>query len=198
MDTKKQKSHAIYETWAPIIESKYGLMDSKKMETLCNYAHHHSLNESFLYSSAPYSVPNNGIFPAFEPKTSDADKTISLLPLALNILTGLNNLNEVHLTSGAEGILSERHQVSFNLSNEMIMDLKNSTLDSIDLVEKILTEKAIEYIDECILRERTIAGKNSITIMNTSQIIESIMVISEATLTPKMALKISFGLKSYK
>ena len=38
--------HEIYETWAPIIESKTGLTERGEVEWLSTYCHFHSLNES--------------------------------------------------------------------------------------------------------------------------------------------------------
>jgi hypothetical protein len=39
-------SHEIYETWAPILESKTGIQDRGKLDWLTKYCHYHSLNES--------------------------------------------------------------------------------------------------------------------------------------------------------
>ena len=38
--------HEIYDTWAPIIESKTGITDRSKIDWLSTYCHYHSLNES--------------------------------------------------------------------------------------------------------------------------------------------------------
>ena len=38
--------HEIYETWAPILESKTGINDRGKLDWLTTYCHYHSLNES--------------------------------------------------------------------------------------------------------------------------------------------------------
>ena len=38
--------HEIYDTWAPIIESKTGITDKSKIDWLSTYCHYHSLNES--------------------------------------------------------------------------------------------------------------------------------------------------------
>jgi hypothetical protein len=38
--------HEIFETWAPILESKTGIQERGKLDWLTKYCHYHSLNES--------------------------------------------------------------------------------------------------------------------------------------------------------
>ena len=47
----------IFETWAPIVESKTGIKDQYKLNWLSKYCHYHSLNEAFSgnYPSANYA-----------------------------------------------------------------------------------------------------------------------------------------------
>jgi len=207
LPTKKDHEKQIYETWAPIIEAKFGPLGKKRMETLCRYAHCHSLHESIgAYNNIGSMVGLGGMTPPSNTTLSgtglDAGQ-ISLLPMCLEILAKVQNLDEVKLTSGADGIAIERHQVSINIPYDLIQDLKKSNIDSVAIIEEKLVIVAIKYLENAINMELNksrggdIIYADSITIMNTNVLIESIMTISEGTMAPKMAFKMAFGFKTY-
>jgi len=105
----------IYETWAPIIESKTGINDRNKIEWLSKYCHYHSLNESagaynslgimngmgnvtppgnYQGGAAMPSDQNynyyqgfyyNNTYNAGRPYVGSGDKFPSLLPLAIQV-----------------------------------------------------------------------------------------------------------------
>jgi len=111
----------IFETWAPLIESKTGVNDSYKLNWLSKYCHYHSLNESFngSYSQigvAPagnlgglmgnVSTPSStGVYTASQ---GSGDKFPSLLPLAIQVAArtiGFDIVNVIPM-SGPTGVLT--------------------------------------------------------------------------------------------
>ena len=76
----------VFETWAPVIEQKTGIKDTKKVEWLTKYAHYHSLNEAAGAYSTLASVPGQGspLAPG-RGTTGSGDKFPSLLPLAIQV-----------------------------------------------------------------------------------------------------------------
>lgn len=116
----------IFETWAPIIESKTGIKDSGKLGWLSKYCHFHSLNESFSgnFPSANYSqvgVPPAGNLGGLMGNVStpgsnigiygsdgSGDKFPSLLPLAIQVAArtvGFDIVNVIPM-SGPTGVLT--------------------------------------------------------------------------------------------
>jgi hypothetical protein len=122
----------IYDTWAPMIESKAGITDSSKKTWLTKYCHYHSLNESAgAYNSlgvvngmgqvAPPAFPgmanfygpgasstsaNNGFYNTAN--QGSGDKFPSLLPLAIQVAAKTVGFDIVPVIpmSGPTGILS--------------------------------------------------------------------------------------------
>ena len=120
----------IFDTWAPIIEQKAGIVDSEKKQWLSKYCHYHSLNES----AGAYQSLNvvNGMgavappsFPAATQATStgslspyqgfysqswqgSGDKFPSLLPLAIQVAAKTVGFDIVPVIpmSGPSGVLS--------------------------------------------------------------------------------------------
>ena len=79
----------VFETWAPVIEQKTGIKDTKKVEWLTKYAHYHSLNEAahaYTAYNTLASVPGQGspLAPG-RGTTGSGDKFPSLLPLAIQV-----------------------------------------------------------------------------------------------------------------
>ena len=111
----------IFETWAPIIESKTGISDSNKLGWLSKYCHFHSLNESFNGSYAQVGVPAagnlGGLMGAVSTPGStlgiygnsgSGDKFPSLLPLAIQVAArtiGFDIVNVIPM-SGPTGVLT--------------------------------------------------------------------------------------------
>ena len=111
----------IFETWAPIIESKTGIKDSGKLGWLSKYCHYHSLNESFSSSYAQVGVPPAGnlgglMGPVSTPGSTlgvygnagSGDKFPSLLPLAIQVAArtiGFDIVNVIPM-SGPTGVLT--------------------------------------------------------------------------------------------
>jgi hypothetical protein len=111
----------IFETWAPIIESKTGIKESAKLGWLSKYCHYHSLNESFNGSYAQVGVPPAGNLGGLmgnvsTPGTSlgvygdpgSGDKFPSLLPLAIQVAArtiGFDIVNVIPM-SGPTGVLT--------------------------------------------------------------------------------------------
>ena len=120
----------IFDTWAPIIESKTGINDSSKTQWLSKYCHYHSLNESAgaynslavvngMGSVQPPSFPNTtqtlstgGLSPkaGFYNTTwqGSGDKFPSLLPLAIQVAAKTVGFDIVPVIpmSGPSGVLS--------------------------------------------------------------------------------------------
>ncbi len=120
----------IFDTWAPIIESKTGINDSSKTQWLSKYCHYHSLNESAgaynslavvngMGSVQPPSFPNTtqalstgGLSPnaGFYNSTwqGSGDKFPSLLPLAIQVAAKTVGFDIVPVIpmSGPSGVLS--------------------------------------------------------------------------------------------
>jgi hypothetical protein len=111
----------IFETWAPIIESKTGIQDSNKLGWLSKYCHYHSLNESFNGSYAQIGVPPAGNLGGLMGNVStpgsnlgvygdqgSGDKFPSLLPLAIQVAArtiGFDIVNVIPM-SGPTGVLT--------------------------------------------------------------------------------------------
>jgi hypothetical protein len=111
----------IFETWAPLIESKAGVSDSYKLNWLSKYCHYHSLNESFNGSYSQIGVApagnvaglmgnvstpgsNIGIYGA----EGSGDKFPSLLPLAIQVAArtvGFDIVNVIPM-GGPTGVLT--------------------------------------------------------------------------------------------
>ena len=120
----------IFDTWAPIIESKTGINDSSKTHWLSKYCHYHSLNESAGAYNSLAVVNGMGsvqppVFPAATQASSvgglspnqgfysstwqgSGDKFPSLLPLAIQVAAKTVGFDIVPVIpmSGPTGILS--------------------------------------------------------------------------------------------
>ena len=124
----------IYDTWAPLIESKAGITDSSKKGWLTKYCHYHSLNESAgayqtlgtvngMGQVAPPLFPGMGSFSGSNAAASgyganqgfynsanqgSGDKFPSLLPLAIQVAAKTVGFDIVPVIpmSGPTGILS--------------------------------------------------------------------------------------------
>ena len=116
----------IYDTWAPLIESKAGITDEGKKEWLTKYCHYHSLNESAgayqtlatvngMGAVAPPAypgganftgTPNAGFYNA--DNAGSGDKFPSLLPLAIQVAAKTIGFDIVPVIpmSGPTGVLS--------------------------------------------------------------------------------------------
>ena len=111
----------IFETWAPIVESKTGIKESYKLNWLSKYCHYHSLNESFSQSYAQVGVPPAGNLGGLMGNVStpgqslgiyggegSGDKFPSLLPLAIQVAArtiGFDIVNVIPM-SGPTGVLT--------------------------------------------------------------------------------------------
>jgi len=116
----------IYDTWAPIIESKAGITDEGKKEWLTKYCHYHSLNESSgayqtlatvngMGAVAPPAYPGGGNFSGTPNQgfynadnAGSGDKFPSLLPLAIQVAAKTVGFDIVPVIpmSGPTGVLS--------------------------------------------------------------------------------------------
>lgn len=120
----------IFDTWAPIIESKTGINDSSKTQWLSKYCHYHSLNESAgAYNSLAVVNGMGSVQPPSFPQTTQAlstgqlspnqgfyssswqgsgDKFPSLLPLAIQVAAKTVGFDIVPVIpmSGPSGVLS--------------------------------------------------------------------------------------------
>jgi hypothetical protein len=111
----------IFETWAPIIESKTGITENAKLGWLSKYCHYHSLNESFnggyaQIGQAPAGnlggLMGNVATPSgtgiYGQSTGSGDKFPSLLPLAIQVAArtiGFDIVNVIPM-SGPTGVLT--------------------------------------------------------------------------------------------
>ena len=111
----------IFETWAPIIESKTGIKESGKLGWLSKYCHYHSLNESFSGNYAQIGVPPAGnlgglmgnvstpsSLGVYANTSGSGDKFPSLLPLAIQVAArtiGFDIVNVIPM-SGPTGVLT--------------------------------------------------------------------------------------------
>ena len=120
----------IFDTWAPIIESKTGINDSSKTQWLSKYCHYHSLNESAgaynslavvngmgsvqppTFPQATQALSTGGLSPnqGFYSSTwqGSGDKFPSLLPLAIQVAAKTVGFDIVPVIpmSGPSGVLS--------------------------------------------------------------------------------------------
>ena len=120
----------IFDTWAPIIESKTGIADSSKTQWLSKYCHFHSLNESAgAYNSLAVVNGMGSVQPPVFPQSTQAssvgglspnagfysstwqgsgDKFPSLLPLAIQVAAKTVGFDIVPVIpmSGPSGVLS--------------------------------------------------------------------------------------------
>jgi len=111
----------IFETWAPIIESKAGVTDTYKLNWLSKYCHFHSLNESFNGSYSQIGVAPGGNIAGLMGNVStpgsgigvygaegSGDKFPSLLPLAIQVAArtiGFDIVNVIPM-GGPTGVLT--------------------------------------------------------------------------------------------
>jgi hypothetical protein len=111
----------IFETWAPLIESKAGVSDSYKLNWLSKYCHYHSLNESFNGSYSQIGVAPAGNVAGLMGNVStpgsnigvygsegSGDKFPSLLPLAIQVAArtvGFDIVNVIPM-GGPTGVLT--------------------------------------------------------------------------------------------
>lgn len=119
--------HEIYDTWAPILESKTGIQERGKLDWLTKYCHYHSLNESAgAYNSLGVLNGMGQISPAANVGLSggpagfyaggsysgtglgSGDKFPSLLPLAIQVAAKTVGFDIVPVIpmSGPTGVLS--------------------------------------------------------------------------------------------
>jgi len=119
--------HEIFETWAPILESKTGIQERGKLEWLTKYCHYHSLNESAgAYNSLGVLNGMGQVSPASNVGLSggpagfyaggsyngtgvgSGDKFPSLLPLAIQVAAKTVGFDIVPVIplSGPTGVLS--------------------------------------------------------------------------------------------
>ena len=120
----------IFDTWAPIIESKTGINDASKTQWLSKYCHYHSLNESAgAYNSLAVVNGMGTVTPPTFPASTQAlstgqlspnagfysstwqgsgDKFPSLLPLAIQVAAKTVGFDIVPVIpmSGPSGVLS--------------------------------------------------------------------------------------------
>ena len=118
----------IYDTWAPILESKTGITSSEKKEWLAKYCHYHSLNESAgAYNTLGVMNGMGAVAPPLYPGMSgfaggsnanagfynsanfgSGDKFPSLLPLAIQVAAKTVGFDIVPVIpmSGPTGVLS--------------------------------------------------------------------------------------------
>jgi hypothetical protein len=120
----------IFDTWAPLIESKAGITDSSKTQWLAKYCHFHSLNESAgAYNSLAVVNGMGSVQPPVFPQSTQAtsvgglspnagfysstwqgsgDKFPSLLPLAIQVAAKTVGFDIVPVIpmSGPSGVLS--------------------------------------------------------------------------------------------
>ncbi len=117
----------IYDTWAPILESKTGISSPEKKEWLAKYCHYHSLNESAgayntlgvlngMGSVAPPLYPGMSGFSGSNANAGfynsanfgSGDKFPSLLPLAIQVAAKTVGFDIVPVIpmSGPTGVLS--------------------------------------------------------------------------------------------
>jgi hypothetical protein len=120
----------IFDTWAPIIESKTGIADSSKTQWLSKYCHYHSLNESAgAYNSLAVVNGMGSVQPPVFPQATQGgsvgglspnagfyssswqgsgDKFPSLLPLAIQVAAKTVGFDIVPVIpmSGPSGVLS--------------------------------------------------------------------------------------------
>lgn len=111
----------IFETWAPIVESKTGIKETYKLNWLSKYCHYHSLNESFSGNYAQIGVPPAGNLGGlmgnvstpsstgvYASTSGSGDKFPSLLPLAIQVAArtiGFDIVNVIPM-SGPTGVLT--------------------------------------------------------------------------------------------
>jgi hypothetical protein len=119
--------HEIYETWAPILESKTGIQERGKLDWLTKYCHYHSLNESAgAYNSLGVLNGMGNVAPASNyggaggpagfyaggsysgTGLGSGDKFPSLLPLAIQVAAKTVGFDIVPVIplSGPTGVLS--------------------------------------------------------------------------------------------
>ena len=119
--------HEIYDTWAPVLESKTGIQDRGKLDWLTKYCHYHSLNESAgAYNSLGVLNGMGQVSPASNVGLSggpagfyaggsyagtglgSGDKFPSLLPLAIQVAAKTVGFDIVPVIpmSGPTGVLS--------------------------------------------------------------------------------------------
>ena len=119
--------HEIYETWAPILESKTGIQEKGKLDWLTKYCHYHSLNESAgAYNSLGVLNGMGNVTPAGNyganagpagfyaggsyngSNVGSGDKFPSLLPLAIQVAAKTVGFDIVPVIplSGPTGVLS--------------------------------------------------------------------------------------------
>jgi hypothetical protein len=117
----------IYDTWAPILESKTGISSPEKKEWLAKYCHYHSLNESAgAYNTLGVMNGMGAVAPPLYPGMSgfsgsnanagfynsanfgSGDKFPSLLPLAIQVAAKTVGFDIVPVIpmSGPTGVLS--------------------------------------------------------------------------------------------
>lgn len=111
----------IYETWAPVIESKTGITDHGKKTWLSTYCHYHSLNESASAYNTLGAVNGMGnpvapLYPTGNQNSAfynaanygSGDKFPSLLPLAIQVAAKTIGFDIVPVIpmSGPTGVLT--------------------------------------------------------------------------------------------
>jgi hypothetical protein len=195
--------------WAPVIES-IGYKGKKIKEMSC-YCETHSLmedklaQESYILNQAISSIgkttsskTTNGIYTPYTDSPS-------LLPLSIRVLANIYNLNNYDNILFVTGNELEKvaHYASYDVSKDLA-----SVLDKGDLIEfiekeivKIISKEIGNTLNELCLIKRDMSGmeginNGNIIIFNANCLIQSIQIISEGTMTPRMCVKYEYGVKS--
>ena len=179
MDNKE-----LIEKCTPILNDKFKNYVEREEELLM-YCQGH------IDAESKYMIGNESI------KYTTSENYPSLLPISLEILSNTPSFNIVILNKDKK-IKVERHRISYDLPADLVQELKNSSRENgIGAIEKILVKKSSSYLEEEILKILSISGEDKIE-MRSKTLVESISVISEATLQPRLCVTLSFGFKKYK
>lgn len=161
----------VLQTWEPILE-KLNLPEELR-QFAANYAHVHTLNESASHSFSQSSAASP-----------------SSLPLALSILSKLDLQGKnVQLTTGPnfEYIDDVTEKVGFGETKTFMVNVAIARTDTQlnpSLAEELLVKKMVDAINFNLKRYDTLV---------IYMMADSVSIISEATLAPKIYLKCRLG-----
>lgn len=193
MNTKEAE---IIIKWKPVIES-LGITNPETFYSLAKYAESHSIFEMMEQYTVGYATI--GAPPAMS--ESGRKEPPSLLPISLKILNKLFNANKfdrVKFINQSEEIKKSRLHVCYQMDNNIINEIRADLIShGVELIESLLIEEAIKKISDMIDEAVRQAGPLDSIIFFSDSLVQSISVIAESTLSPKICAILSFGIKTY-
>jgi hypothetical protein len=175
----------LIEKWSPVIQKVDSLNSvvgttEKQIGWLCEYAERHSEIEQQL--NERYSESNSQV-------------GVSLLAVALKIGLGIKRASECKINF--EGV-AESHSIVYDFSPEETANIADpiSGQEIIQYAEKVLVNKAIDYINSRISEVKLKSSPGDQVEFNVGTLAKQISVITEKGLNPRLILNLEVKIES--